>query len=484
MALRVQLTLVCLALSLYACAQRTIFIHTPNDTCQQENCFTLDDYTVYSARNSTISNTTIIFFRGEHSLSRNLSFRNINNLMLLGYARTSVISCMEGIATGSTIAFVNITNMTINGLNITNCGTEIGEQLSSDAMFLQTRSVHIFDERLKVAIFLINIRSPTIVSTIIERSVGYGLLAVNVLGNSIIYDSVFAENNYRTNTTKCWNATLTTDTAIECQGGNALFLFTDTRECLPPVNFTLTIISSVFARGLDLATGQYSYKYIGSSGGLGVILSQLDYGVKVDIINVLSILNTAKRGANLYIRIHNTVINSSIHIMRCLSTGGNVLYRPLTTESFFDTFGNFAGLYFIHGVVDNSQIVTGKCEGTEQQQMNQTEKGLRIHEEVLTIEDSKFKSNYALSGSGMLLQFYTSFNREDVERIRSVTINRTNITDNTGDAASALLLYDFSSTSLNEPVQVILEKVQIARNRPIVDLTLSDEIGDIGDCTM
>ena len=175
-------------------------------------CHTLSYYLEDTTRYFT-SNTRFSFLHGIHEINKSglLLIQNVFSLTLTGYRMTDLnaakIMCMQP----ATLKFNNITNLMINHLSVLYCGYPVlqfvnGKELSS------------------AAVYFLNIISLKLSNISVENSTGYGVVGVNVLGNSSISHSRFLFNNYYTlNSTNCSYG------FGSCKGGNMYFLY----ETLP-----------------------------------------------------------------------------------------------------------------------------------------------------------------------------------------------------------------------------------------------------------
>ena len=360
-----------------------VFIVPSKTQCSiPANCYTLQEFAVYQDNTTLDSTTTIAFMAGRHILYYPLTICNVENLILMDFGKkflnSDVFSTINCGPRKSRIAFVNITNLYIEGLTVNDCGVGIGEKLSRGVYLNFPRTQFTFSPRLKVAVFIVNTRTLLIRNITIHRSDGYGLYVVNAISNTFIQYSNFDQNNYLAAHIFCWNSALAGGGNIHCRGGNVYFLYVDPVECLSPANYSLTIEKSTFSQGLDLSES------FGS--GLTIILSQASYGVHVRISNIELALNRAWLGANLDLRVQNIVVNSSFLLERCNSYGANALYSPTDYVSKLNLIGDGGGVHFLHGFIGKKIEDASQCDDNFQQ-----EDQLILRETVLTIKDSVFQ---------------------------------------------------------------------------------------------
>ena len=442
-------------LSLFGAAMAAqVFIVPSKAQCKLSNCYTLQEFAVFQDNNTLDSTTTITFMVGSHILRYPLTIHDVEYLILMDYGRKFLNSeAFSTIVCGpikSRISFVNVTNLYIEGLTINDCGARIGEKLSHIAYFNFPKTQFTFSPRLKVSLFFINIRYLLIKNITIHRSDGYALLALNALSYTVLQFSNFDQSNYLADHRFCWSSALAGGGNVNCRGGNAFFLYVDPSECSLPRNYSLNISNTKFSRGLDL------FETYGS--GLTIILSQASYGVHVRIQNVELALNRARRGANLDLRVQNTVVNSSFFIERCNSFGANAGYYPRGDINIRNSIGDAGGLHFLHGFIGRKGHSGLQCEVDVMQ-----EDQLVLYETVLLIQNSIFRLNYAKGGSGGHIQFYTGLTRR---RNLKVVIRNTRFFNNTGNYGVALWLIDSTSSSLSSAPEFSIHNVSFQRNRP------------------
>ena len=175
-----------------------------------------------------------------------------------------------------------------------------------------------------------------------ENSTGYGLLGVNVLGESVISDSMFSFNNYYTIDYLEYCEVLWLDGNYLCQGGNALFIYIDPVECAKVMQaHSMTILDTEFSYGVGLHMADYNIYMWLHGGGINVILCQVSYGIHFTMDNVITTRNVATMGANLFFIVCGSVPHSQIRIIRSISSKGSSGIEKLTEGP---------GLAYTHGL--------------------------------------------------------------------------------------------------------------------------------------
>ena len=104
-------------------------------------------------------------------------------------------------------------------------------------------------EPSSAAVYFLNIISLKLSNISVENSTGYGVVGVNVLGNSSISHSRFIFNNYYTlNSTNCFHS------QDSCKGGNMYLFYETLPESAPgTTNSVMSIASCVFRNGVDIS---------------------------------------------------------------------------------------------------------------------------------------------------------------------------------------------------------------------------------------
>ena len=419
------------------------------------------------------SNTRLVFLSGDHIINTTLSgqfflFRDKENITFEG--RGQLVHGAYGPLESPTrvvcespvgMAFVNISSLVISRLTIVGCGVNLTESLISLAFVDQTYAAHSTTTAQKAALFLVNILDLRIDIVSIQNSSGYGLLGVNVLGDSLITNSGFLGNNrYTTIDEYCQYLPDNQDDIITCNGGNAHFFFEDLLECpSQKPSYTLNITNSIFAVGNSPYGGQLPESIVSRGTGIGVTLSQSSYGVTV-VLNALTVFgNGALVGANMYLAVYESVDNSTIFVNDTQCGGGNnVLLRTKNRLGLSDGFS--AGLHFSYGVFSPHPV----CSVERKHQ-----------KDVLLVTGSHFYDNNAFAGAGMYVYMTLNKNYHDesgTQRfVAKLQITDTNFTTNRGMAGTGLFLVQLSTVSVQTTVETVLKNIKFMNNGFVLPLT-------------
>lgn len=445
----------------------------PADVSEEE-CFTLPQVLNGSLAEMVFSSNTILaFLSGDHVLDFEkeafLVVRNIENMTLLG--SPDVISSRSEIPRPASrilckspfaVAFINFSRLAFANITLSGCGANITEELATEAFSTQTRGIHSFGPGQKAALLLINIRTFQMIHCVMDHSLGYGLLGVNVLGDSAISRTVFyGNNNYTASLNQCLFIPSNSDDITTCSGGNAMFVYEDLLEC--PSNklkYTLLIQHAVFSLGVNGYGGRLPDTYLTRGAGIALVLAQSSYGVTVTLDNVAFYGNSALIGANIYIAIYDSVDNSTISMQNVISESANSGLLAVT-DLFEQSRSSSGGLHLDYNLPMNNEFkATSVCNNKRKYQ-----------EEILVITDSRFENNVALLGAGAFLEVRTSTSEGHVARFR---IEGCIFNGNAGTSGQAMYIYQQNNIYGRSTSQVTIKNVGITSNEnftPIRNLT-------------
>ena len=386
-----------------------------------------------------VSDTTLSFLPGRHvvNFSRLIEFRDISNITLTATeAATASVPLTEIYCSKPAgFYFLNVSRLTISHLVFTKCGIDsVGGDLINNTFQIYANSFFLFDSLERMALTVASVTDLTISSVTVQNSTGYGLLIINLLGNSIIENSKFVFNNYYTYSSMLCNGTFeTADSYFICAGGNIGIGFVDPPQCIdknnPPI-YSLNITSTVTANGINLTPFA-----IGS--GIVIAMSQTAYGIHIYMDNVTSFRNVARNGANLAFLIYGVVDNSSVSIQNSFSGYSNPLFRPSVLTILSGTQFVGGGLFFSYGTRLPSRF-RPSCEPQQK----------HSHANLLTITDTEFVGNNAILGGAMNIDFSQS--NTNVGIVSLVSVKNCSFRDNIGSPGSALYINQL------QPVQNVL----------------------------
>lgn len=327
---------------------------TPNSTAVSCGGYPCNDLNTYS-QNKTIlslSNMSLIFLPGVHHLNMEalILFQNAENVQLLGsddsmatqytiaqiveaygfdpYSGDDSISYFESPTTilcgkQSGILFANITNLKILNLTLLDCGA-----------YSSTTS-------LSAGVHLVNISNFIMDGVSIRNSTGYGLVGVNVLGQSQVTRSSFVGNNQylKSVLTKVYQNGFNCDGNLysnismyynmgtvdsnSATGGNTYLQYNDQSSISPAMSSQLLMSECLFSLGIDgNFMSNYSAFESSSGTGLSIYSAQSTYNVSITISQTTFYRNQAVNGANFYLKFNPTTAYFTIsNIMGTLAIG-------------------------------------------------------------------------------------------------------------------------------------------------------------------
>ena len=301
-------------------------------SCSYEPCETLANYLKNPSRYFQ-SNTSVMFLDGRHSIYTEglIPIQDVSNLEFWA-VNFAAVSCKS--STG--FAFLNVSNLSISNIVFYSCGARIGEIILKQVLHVYTNASQLFcmSERQQVAILLAGVFNLTLSSFTLEKSTGYGLLAFNVLGVSVIrYSKFFGNNLYTVSSKVCLMSVLSQNFEIvqDCLGGNALFIFSEPTECKNNQTHILLIENSIFTYGVDLTGITQKLEHCPNDnavfGGAGISAKIAPTSYKLEIIldGVQSSANNADSGPNMNFQTFDFVQHFTLTIQSSICELGNTL---------------------------------------------------------------------------------------------------------------------------------------------------------------
>jgi len=193
------LTVLVILLTLCHAIQTEYFVKPDESTpCPGLPCHSLSHYIYLQSITQYkyfASDIRISFLPGVHKVDNVsvLFIENVSNLTLAGYnvsssyaSNSAKIVCMKPAA----LIFFNTVNLVMKHLSIVYCGYPVYPRKHGKE---PSAAVHMMD-----------ITSLTLLNISVENSTGYGIMGINVLGDSSVSHSRFIFNNYYTLTsTNC-----------------------------------------------------------------------------------------------------------------------------------------------------------------------------------------------------------------------------------------------------------------------------------------
>ena len=431
-------------------AVQIIFVQ-PTDSnatfCSHKPCKTLAYYSKHPSRYLQ-SDTTVIFLDGRHDIDTGglIPIRDVSSLEFRAVKFAS-ISCKN--STG--FAFLNVSDLSISGITFHSCGARVGAIIAREILHDYTSASQLFcmSERQQVAVLFANVFNLTLALFTVENSTGYGLLAFNILGISVIKNSNFSFNNYYTLSSQVCVLHPKLETIQDCIGGNALFIFSEHNiiECNINQTHILLIENSTFSYGVDLTGIARKIKHcpndnvVFGGAGIGAKIAPASYKLEIILDGVYSVGNNADSGPNMNFQTFDFVQHFTLTIQNSICGLGNALWSKHLMQPFNSGFYYYKGLklsssYYpacwIHTpeMPYRSQITIKDSLFTENRGAFSGAMMFFVHAqydyrvyEIINIQSCLFQNNFQIAAS--------------FESAQDVTIKNSNFSSNLGSAILA-----------------------------------------------
>jgi len=262
------------------------------------------------------SNYVIELTPGKYSLVRSHLLVNLENIKIVSYVQSSRLICRDY----GGIAFINMTNLTIESVSIEGCALNVSvlEQAGARLRLLLDMWFTI-PSTVRVAVLIGFAQNVNLTNVTVSRTRGIGIVGINIMGKSTITSIVVSQNGPM----KCEDSEgLHSEEGI---GGGIYLAFFDyymNHSDSLGKNY-LTISDSNFTYNVDcsFATERYlnqnfssewrNYHYlIGGGGGLSIVYAHSSFSVFSSIISTAFYGNMARYGGGVHLA---TFVNFSQH---------------------------------------------------------------------------------------------------------------------------------------------------------------------------
>ena len=404
------------------------------------------------------SNTTLFFLPGTYVLESSILFQDIEDLNLnlwhinpdIRRNDYSLFHCRNRVG----LLFINVSNVFIYQIIMNNCGTNISQVLIQEdiTLLIQSRFLKLkYENWVKAAIFASTVHNLTIYDSIINGSHGYGILGLNIFGNTFISESWFNSSNTISLTEHCMSSSLNYLETTGCQGGNALFIYSDQTNC-PEISIEhhhLAVYMSAFTHGVDATSNTYSNTT--KVGGFGLRLIQKHYDVDITIFNCTfyALVPGPNLDQGFSIKLADTVINSSILIY---------------SSHFIDG----SGLLIVTGIIAvDHELNNLSCTS----EPSKPESFITpVRKQILHIFDSDFRYNKETSLS---LAFHPKYRSTVKQVTHTVLIQYCRFYRNFGNIAHGIRIIDYGS---NPTAEVLIEHTFFSANGNTTTLNLFSQL--------
>ena len=399
------------------------------------------------------SNTILKLQPGIHFIGQDIITWNKTNVSFIGDVQNTEdvvhITCSENVS----ISFVNCSNVTIQDILFEHCGNFV------DTSYLGTPIGENYWYRFplipKAALIFIHCFSTTLLNLFITESPGFGMVGVNMLGNTRV-QSINVE----------FSGLFPCSTFYSSEGplaGGMLLLFQNTPSGFPNSISTFTLSDSAFLSSCSPITifGLSYYNFedvadLAGSGGISAIFGQNMYSLNMVIENSTFANNIAYHHAGLNFIYYTGVSGAKVSINNCSFV-----------DNIIDSSANS-----LQGVVaiDYATLIKSFYlkPGTSFQQLPSY---LYIPNEV-SITDCVFTNNTSSASSGI------SFLSSGEDYTMKVHLRNAHFTNNVGHTSSALMFLQRESPVFSTAFQVVIENCMFFNNSLIIpeDVYASDQV--------
>ena len=384
--------------------------------------------------NQLESDTTLMLSPGTHSIDQGPSCTttNINNLTITSSEWAHII-CSSKIERRRNFIFLNMTNLTIKNIRISDCGSQIPQELLSYVNTL----IHLTPRSLMVFLFS-HVTNLHLFNVVITKSLCSGIVAIDLRGD-----------------TELQNVSLT----YHHSGTGAVFIYTDLslNNAQPEQQTSLTISNSNISKnnvstepdgffGSIFRSGQGNFTinkipFI-TATGLGFHLTPNTYNVTIRILSTIFSENSGYYSPlafflyNAAQTVHAEIKNCHFHDNRARRGGAMMLVIVSSHSASFREYSN-------------------------------------VHE-VLSVYNTWFINNSASVGGGAVYLYHTP---QDISDYRAVCDNVT-FTGNWGEARGSIfeINTELTTTITRKNFHFLMNDVIAFDNTPLNDNTLSSNI--------
>ena len=382
--------LTCILLTATVSAVGEYIVIDSGNECIEKTCISfeglLQNVSAYFEANSQIK-----FNPGEYTVVkvtqvvvhsiRNISLSSVDDSQLT--ESSTIINCNSKLS----FIFIKVTDLRLSGLTFVKCGLQVAPQLFRDSILLHDTFSSV---ALYAAFFFADVDGLSVAKVSIIHSHGYGVLGVNVRGNSTIEDSIMRGNASQASLPLHVISRWDTQYDVHCFFGNAWFLSDSNDTFLGELRFSFRNIiiswTNTFYNCHDVQYGVYVQT------GLGFEFQQRSYLVDIDINNVTVI------SANINAVVRGTANNVAFAMRSTVFFGGIASYtfnmNPRGKNKW--THGNHASQHVYE---------VAHCEFT-----SALHQGLKSHFDVFFISKTVFEAVQTVN----IVVYKCSFSGEEI----------------------------------------------------------------------
>ena len=270
--------------------------------------------------------TEMVLSPGVHFINQGSPciIQNISNLVIRGAGRDSggtEIRCTSNVI-GRNFIFLNVTDLLIESIMITNCGRTIPDDLPS---YINSTNI-FFGVGQKGVILMSHVSNLVLQDVTIDRCFGFGIIGMNLDGNTVLHKVVIT-NTDNFDHLLC----IVPPLDLSCSGSGAVFLYSDPTNEEPSIsNSSLTVTNCTFERNENRiplihfvrifasVRSSYQTERLVLSGGTGLAFytMQRSYHVDIRISGSRFAYNDGYSGS-LVMVVYNIMREVSINVDEC-----------------------------------------------------------------------------------------------------------------------------------------------------------------------
>ena len=395
------------------------------------------------------SNTVLHLLSGQHQVTQFIVVENFNNITIIGDDNETIVTCDPTLG----LAFINITELTLENIVIDNCGLEGKTQLGYvvDKINSTSQLFHEVYTSVGVGIVFGNVYDLVLQDVTISNST-VGMMAIDVLGSSV-FDGVLITKNQPKNCTILAVDIFSTD----LNGGGIILLYTDGLN--QTSNVTLEIRNSTLSDNTNCGTlagapilydssiTSQNLGYVASGGGgLSVLLAQFMYSINVTVTESVFKNNIGLYGGGSYIQ----------HFRG--SSGGVITFRDCVFDANgleIPNYGSVGGASFI---ILNAQLPKYKILELLPRKIEE------LSSNIITFENCQITNNVGRNSAGIYMyslssEFTTTANQNQA------FIRKCHFANNSAtDSAPVLTALSQKYSGLSPGLQLHLDSVLVEGN--------------------
>lgn len=296
-----------------------------------------------------LSSNSIVYLNQSrlHKVTRFHPVMNLANVTIKGPAN---ITCSEGVG----LVFINITNFTLDGIAIQQCGLT-GDNLTmvNDIIYKEVANTsYRFRPGIKVGMFIIGSVDVSFQNVVIKETQGIGVACINVLG-MVTFNNVTFINNRPTSLEECYKClfpfVLNEEQCLynpASVSGSLLLLYANNLIDYPSLDVQVSITQNYFIDNFSCTVADFlnflaalfpslsqSYRNVTATGGIKMVFSQDkdSYNVSVQVVSSLFRNNAALSGSAINVEMFEDASSSNVTLKDCEFSGNGRAFDNVST---------------------------------------------------------------------------------------------------------------------------------------------------------